>query len=438
MWKQFAKLISMLGLTGLLTAGATTATAGPFAYSMKDLMLCFRKVGGTSDLEVNLGQASIYYNATPGAIFTITNFTAGQLTSAFGSSYANVSWSVSGGVNIAGDPNAPRNTLWLSAPRTDPAVQSLPWLTGSIAAQGNTVSPVLTVGSTAASYSSSVAAGANNTATAVIIPDGNLQSYHATIGDNGDFGAFQGNIENTTPTPFTGSGNFVRSDLYTLKPNGTAIFLGYFDLFANGTMTFTAAGGVVVPPPTIAIANTSVLIATNGTSNAVFTVTLSTNSSSAVSVDYFTANGTALAGTDYTSTTGTLNFPAGTTNLTITVPALGRPTYKNTVNFTVQLANPVNATLGTSSAMGTIVDAFLPPVTTGAFALANQTATLSFSSFAGVSYTLRYTNFAGLRSPVSTWATAAGSVTGNGGTLTLNDSTPDPGRIYVLQATRIP
>ena len=430
--------LNLLSVAVAILASAAAVTAGPLTYATKDLMLCFRKVGGTSDLEVNLGQASIYYNATPGAMFTITNFTPGQLTTAFGSSYANVSWSVSGGANLAGDPNAPRNTLWLSAPRTDPAVPSLPWTTGSITAQGNTVSPVLSVGSSALTYSSSVASNANNTATAVIVPDGNAQSYHSFIGDNGDFGSFQGNIENTTPVPFTGGGTFVRSDLYTLKPNGTAIFLGYFDLLANGTMTFTAAGGAVATPPAVAIANTSVLIATNGASNAVFSVTLSTNSASAVSVDYTTQNGTALAGTDFTSSAGTLNFPAGTTNLTITVPALGRTTYKNSVNFTVQLSNPVNATLTTSAATGTIVDAFLPPVTTSGFAFASQAATLSFPSFAGVSYTLRYTNVAGLRSPISTWTIAPGNVTGNGGVLTLNDSTTDTNRFYVLQATRVP
>jgi hypothetical protein len=387
-------------------------------------------------LEVNIGQAALYYNATPGATFTITNFTTAQLTSAFGSTFANVSWSVSGGVNVAGDPNAPRNTLWLSAPRSDSAVQSAPWQPGSTTTQGNTVSPVLTVGSSAMSYSGLVSAGANNTATAVIVPDGNPLSYHSVILDNGDFGSFQGNIENTTPIPFTGDA-FVRSDLYTIKPNIPAIYLGYFDLSANGTVTFTAAGGVVAPP-VIAIANTTVLIATNGTSNAVFTVTLSANSASTVTVNYSTADGTALAGTDYTATSGTLTFNPGVTNLTVTVPALGRVTYKNSVNFTVTLTSPANATLGTATATGTIVDAFLPPVTTSGFTFASQTATLSFPSFAGVSYSLRYTNVAGLRSPISTWATAANPVTGNGTTLTLNDPSTDLNRFYVLQAIRVP
>ena len=434
MWQRS---INLLGTLGLLLVGATTAAAGPFNYATRDLMLCFRKVGGTSDLEVNLGQASLYYGATPGSSFTITNFTPSQLTAAFGASYANVNWSVSGGINAAGDPNAPKNTLWLSAPRTDPSVQSPPWNTASITTQGNTVSPVLSVGNNAAGYSSSVAPGANNTATAVLIPDGNAQSYHSFVLDNGDFGGFQGNIENTTPIPFTGA-TFTRSDLYQLKPNGTPTLLGYFDLLANGTMTFTAAGGAVAPPPTIAIANASTLIATNGSSNLVFSVTLSTNSASPVAVNYATQNGTAVAGTDYTATSGTLNFPANVTNLTVTVPALGRPTYKNAVTFTLGLSNPVVATLGTSQATGTIVDAFLPLISTQGILRANTTTAITFPSFPGVSYTLRYTNVAGLTAPASTWPVAAGSIAGNGTVLTLNDPTTDPTRFYLLQATRVP
>lgn len=429
--------LNLFSVAVAILASAAAVTAGPLTYSTRDLMLGFRKVGGTSNLEVNLGQASLYYGATPGSTFAITGFSASQLTAAFGASYANVNWSVSGGMNAAGDANAPRNTLWLTAPRLDPNVQSTPWSTASTTTQGNTVSPVLSIGINAANYSSSIAPGANNTATVVLVPDGNAQSYHSFIGDNGDFGGFQGSIENLTPTPFTGAA-FTRSDLYQLKPLGTPTLLGYFDLFADGTMTFTAAGGAVATPPTISIANTTVQIATNGTSNAVFAVTLSTNSASAVSVNYATQNGTAVAGTDYTTTSGTLNFTAGITNLTITVPALGRTTYKNSVNFTVLLSSPVNGTLGTNPATGTIVDAFLPLISANGITRVSQTSTITFPSYAGVSYTLRYTNAAGLNSPISTWPIAAGSVNGNGTPLTLNDTNTDPTRFYVLQATRVP
>ena len=62
---------------------------------------------------------------------------------------------------------------------------------------------------------------------------------------------------------------------------------------------------------------------TNGTKQAVFTVTLDPPGDQSVSVDFATANGTATAGSDYTATSGTLVFAPGqtTTNISVTVTA---------------------------------------------------------------------------------------------------------------------
>ena len=53
-----------------------------------------------------------------------------------------------------------------------------------------------------------------------------------------------------------------------------------------------------------------------------FTVTLGRAASAAVSVQYATANGSAIAGSDYTATSGTLNFAAGETEKTVSVPVV--------------------------------------------------------------------------------------------------------------------
>ena len=76
-------------------------------------------------------------------------------------------------------------------------------------------------------------------------------------------------------------------------------------------------------PPTLSIGNVSVTEGNSGSTNALFTVTLTPASGQTVSVNYATANGTATAGSDYTATSGTLTFPAGVTTRTITVPVLG-------------------------------------------------------------------------------------------------------------------
>ncbi len=87
-----------------------------------------------------------------------------------------------------------------------------------------------------------------------------------------------------------------------------------------------------------------------------FPVTLSAASSSPISVDYATANSTALAGTDFNTTTGTLLFAAGTTTQTIAVQTLDRGTSDGSLQFTMILASPSGATLGTSAGTATITD----------------------------------------------------------------------------------
>src|SRR5262249_17482611 len=59
---------------------------------------------------------------------------------------------------------------------------------------------------------------------------------------------------------------------------------------------------------------------TQGT--ATITVTRTGGSDGAVSVNYATSDGTARAGSDYTAATGTLNFAAGETSKTFTIPVL--------------------------------------------------------------------------------------------------------------------
>ena len=94
----------------------------------------------------------------------------------------------------------------------------------------------------------------------------------------------------------------------------------------------------------------------SGTTNAVFTVTLSAASTSTVTVDYATANGTATAGSDYTAGTGTLSFAAGTTSKTITVAVTGDTAVEPNETFVVNLTNAVGATIADAQGVGTITN----------------------------------------------------------------------------------
>ena len=73
-------------------------------------------------------------------------------------------------------------------------------------------------------------------------------------------------------------------------------------------------------------------------------------------VDYQVTASTATAVIDFVATQGTLTFPAGETLKTITVPIIGDTLVEGDETFSVQLSNPVNATIDRAIAIGTIVD----------------------------------------------------------------------------------
>jgi sugar lactone lactonase YvrE len=91
-------------------------------------------------------------------------------------------------------------------------------------------------------------------------------------------------------------------------------------------------------------------------SQASFVVTLDSASTGQVSVDYSTADGSAVAGTDYTPISGTLTFPAGVTSETVSVPITTIATGGPTKTFTLNLSNPVNATIADGLGVASILN----------------------------------------------------------------------------------
>jgi hypothetical protein len=91
-------------------------------------------------------------------------------------------------------------------------------------------------------------------------------------------------------------------------------------------------------------------------SQASFTVTLNSANASPVSVNYATADGTATAGTDYVQSSGTLVFPSGVTSETINVPIISVTSGGPTKTFTMNLSNPVNATINRGQGTGSILN----------------------------------------------------------------------------------
>ena len=87
-----------------------------------------------------------------------------------------------------------------------------------------------------------------------------------------------------------------------------------------------------------------------------FTVTRVGNTTQSATIDFATSNGTATAGQDYTANSGTLTFAAGETSKVITIAINNDTVYEISEDFQVTISNQSNATVGTSSVTGTIVD----------------------------------------------------------------------------------
>ncbi|HUR78554.1 MAG TPA: Calx-beta domain-containing protein [Acidimicrobiales bacterium] len=108
--------------------------------------------------------------------------------------------------------------------------------------------------------------------------------------------------------------------------------------------------------PTISINDVSITEGNAGTKNLTFTVTLSAPSGVATFVDYATQDGTALAGSDYTASGATLTIPAGTTTKAFNVAIIGDTGVENSETFTVNLTNPVEATIADPRCIATITN----------------------------------------------------------------------------------
>jgi Calx-beta domain/Glycosyl hydrolase family 99/Calcineurin-like phosphoesterase len=110
------------------------------------------------------------------------------------------------------------------------------------------------------------------------------------------------------------------------------------------------------PPssPSLSIDDVRVTEGNSGSTNAVFSVSLSAPSPNAVTVSYATANGTATSPVDYTASSGSLTFAPGELSKTIAVPVVGDAVVEPDETFSLSLSNASNATIGDFQGTGTI------------------------------------------------------------------------------------
>ncbi|MFA6915953.1 MAG: Calx-beta domain-containing protein, partial [Parachlamydiales bacterium] len=140
---------------------------------------------------------------------------------------------------------------------------------------------------------------------------------------------------------------------YTIQTTSTSTDVNFEGLTSTSTPLTNLDNDVA----NISINDVSVVEGNNGTTTLVFTVSLSTSSTSPITVDYSTANGSATTGdNDYTAIANTLTFLAGETSKTVTVTINGDNYFENSETLTVNLSNAVGGTITDSSGTGTITN----------------------------------------------------------------------------------
>lgn len=112
---------------------------------------------------------------------------------------------------------------------------------------------------------------------------------------------------------------------------------------------------------TLSITDAVVAEGTGDGGRARFTVTLSTEASSGITVDYETLDGTAESTSDYGFARGTLAFQAGETAKTIEVGLTGDARDEPDETFFVDLLDPRGAAIADPRGTGTITDDDEPP-----------------------------------------------------------------------------
>lgn len=141
---------------------------------------------------------------------------------------------------------------------------------------------------------------------------------------------------------------------------GDEAFTVHLLAVTNATATNAWATGTILnddPLPTVDIAGVVQNEYNGPFINFVFIVSMSTQCTSPVTVDFTASNGTALAGSDYIATNGVVTLPVGSVATTIVVRVLGDTTQEANEEFSVILSNPsTNAALGTAIATGLILD----------------------------------------------------------------------------------
>ena len=178
------------------------------------------------------------------------------------------------------------------------------------------------------------------------------------------------NLDGVSVLTNKGNGQFNAPISFSAGPQSGDLAVADFNSDNEDDVLFTQPGGASVAlllnnfttsRPCLNISDASVTETDSGTTNAVFTVTLSAASAQTVKVNYFTLpvfilTSAATKGVDFENLPDTLTFLPGETSKTISVPVKGDLIDEFDQLFAVVLTTPINATISDGKGFGTIVD----------------------------------------------------------------------------------
>lgn len=291
-------------------------------------------------------------------------------------------------------------------------------------------------------------------------PAGGLTVFYRTsdgsakADPNNDGNTADGDYFATSSSITFAAGEIEKDIVIQLKPDAV-IDPGeqfYVDLYqtSNGA-DFVDSRGVVtlLEPPAVTISDAQRVEGDNGTFQMVFTVTLSADPGTNVSVQYSTGGGTATAGSDYTAVPlTTLTFGAGETSKQVVVDVLGDTLLEGNETFNVTLSNPNGVTIADGTGVGTIVDDDTPTITitdeqvTEAAGGSTMTFTVTLSKAVNVAVTVDYATANGTAVAGSDYTATSGTLTFAPGETSktivvsiLNDTVLESGEQFTVNLT---
>ena len=206
-----------------------------------------------------------------------------------------------------------------------------------------------------------------------------------------------------------------------------------FNVNLSGAAGATIGDGIGVgtitdddPLPALTINDVTVTEGDTGTVAATFTIGLSAVSGRTVTVDYATANGSAVAPGDYVARSGVLTFLAGQTTQQLTVTVNGDTLDEFSETYSLNLTDPVSATIADGSGVGTIIDDDSLPslsvndvtVTEGQSGTVNANFTVSLSAASGQTVSVGYATADGTATAGADYVATGGSLVFSPGTTT--------------------